>query len=137
MALDDGFKGAAKRAQRRLRTGPSAVAARYDRRTKRVVVRLSSGLEIAFAPGNAQGLEGATPDQLAPIDISPSGLGLHFPKLDADLYLPALLEGFLGSRAWMAARLGAQGGRSLSPAKISAARANGRLGGRPRKAGAR
>jgi hypothetical protein len=74
---------------------------------------------------------------LDPIEISPSGFGIHFPKLDADLYLPALLEGLLGSRAWMAARLGARGGKATSPAKISAARANGRLGGRPRKTEAR
>jgi hypothetical protein len=47
-------------------------------------------------------LEKATPAQLEPIEISPSGFGIHFPKLDADLYLPALLEGFLGSRKWMA-----------------------------------
>jgi hypothetical protein len=39
---------------------------------------------------------------LSKIEISPSGLGLHFPAIDADLYLPALLDGFLGSRRWMA-----------------------------------
>ena len=71
------------------------------------------------------------------IEISPSGYGIHFPKLYADLYLPALLEGFLGSRKWMVARLGAQGGKSRTTAKASAARANGALGGRPRKSAAR
>jgi len=135
MASHDDFTGAVRRAEQRLRAGPCAVAARYDRRSKRIVVRLSSGLDIAFATRDAQGLESAEPDQLDAIEISPSGLGLHFLKLDADLYLPALLEGFLGSRAWMAARLGARGGRATSSAKISAARANGRLGGRPRKTG--
>jgi hypothetical protein len=62
------------------------------------------------------------------------GLGLHFPKLDADLYLPALLDGWLGSRRWMAARMGERGGRARSAAKRTASRANGKLGGRPRKA---
>jgi hypothetical protein len=89
-----------------------------------------------FSPKNAQGLEHATPTQLAAIEISPSGYGIHFPKLDADLYLPALLEGFLGSRKWMAARLGAAGGSSRSKPKAAAARANGTLGGRPRKTAA-
>jgi hypothetical protein len=133
MASHDEFAGAVTRAEQRLRTGPSAVTARYDRRSKRIVIRLSSGLDIAFTPRDAEGLENAKPEQLDPIEISPSGFGIHFPKLDADLYLPALLEGLLGSRAWMAARLGARGGKATSPAKISAARANGRLGGRPRK----
>jgi hypothetical protein len=82
----------------------TALAARYDRRIGRVVIRLSSGLEVAFSPRDAQGLESAKPADLDEIEISPSGLGIHFPRLDADLYLPALLQGLLGSRAWMANR---------------------------------
>ena len=112
---------------------PHAVAARYDRKAERVVLTLSSKVELMFSPKDAQGLEGATPTQLSTIDISPSGFGIHFPKLDADLYVPSLLEGFLGSRKWMASRLGAQGGKSRSTGKAAAARANGALGGRPRK----
>jgi hypothetical protein len=114
-------------------TTPHAIAARYDRKAHRIILILSSKIELMFSPNNAQGLEHATPAQLAAIEISPSGYGIHFPKLDADLYLPALLEGFLGSRKWMAARLGAAGGSSRSKPKAAAARANGALGGRPRK----
>jgi uncharacterized protein DUF2442 len=123
-----------KRASARLARTPTATAARYDRRSGRVVIELSSGLSIAFKPQQAQGLEHATPDQLRTIDISPSGLGLYFPALDADLYLPGLLQGFLGSRRWMVAQLGRAGGRATSAAKTAAARANGKLGGRPKKA---
>jgi len=112
---------------------PHAESVRYDRRIGRIVIHLSTGLEVAFSPRDAQGLEDATAADLNEIEISPSGLGIHFPKLDADLYLPALLEGFLGSRKWMASRLGAIGGRSKSPAKAAAAKQNGRSGGRPRK----
>jgi len=112
---------------------PRAVEAGYDKRTRQIVVRLNSRLSVSFSPEDAEGLEGATAAQLEPIEISPSGFGLHFPKLDADLYLPALLEGFLGTRRWMAARLGAHGGKSNSSAKAAAARSNGRAGGRPRK----
>jgi hypothetical protein len=112
---------------------PHAVAARYDRRIGRIVIQLNTNLDVAFSPRDAQGLENATPAQLSAIEISPSGFGIHFPKLDADLYLPALLEGFLGSRKWMASRLGAQGGKSTSAAKAAAAKRNGRRGGRPRK----
>jgi hypothetical protein len=132
MASGEEFASAVKRAQRRLQAGPVAIAARYDRRSKRVVVRLRSGLDIAFAPADTQGLENARADELEPIEISPSGLGLHFPKLEADVYLPALLDGVMGSATWMAARLGARGGKARTPAKAAAARANGRLGGRPR-----
>ncbi len=134
MELDEQIDQANRRAQEMRASHPRALKARYDSSLGKIVIRLSSRLDVAFSPRDAEGLEGATPAQLQPIEISPSGFGIHFPKLDADLYLPALLEGFLGSKRWMAGRLGAAGGRSTSAAKASAARRNGRAGGRPRKA---
>jgi hypothetical protein len=132
----DEFEAANKRAAAVLAKTSTAVAARYDRRNDRVVIDLSSRLTVFFKPQDAQGLDAAKPEQLAKIEISPSGLGLHFPKLDADLYLPSLLEGFLGSRRWMAAQLGKARGQARSVAKVAAVRANGKLGGRPKKAAA-
>jgi hypothetical protein len=114
-------------------TSGTATSAYFDRKSRSIIVKLSTGIGIFFSPEDAQGLENATPADLKEIEITPSGLGLHFPKLDADLYVPALLEGVLGSRKWMAARLGSAGGSKTSTAKASAARANGSLGGRPRK----
>jgi uncharacterized protein DUF2442 len=133
MELDNQVTLANERARQLQSSHPRAVSAKYDRRIGRVVIHLESRLDIAFSPHDAEGLEDARPDQLEPIEISPSGFGIHFPKLDADLYLPALLEGFLGSRKWMATRMGAAGGRSKSEAKSAAAKKNGSLGGRPRK----
>ena len=111
-----------------------AVSARYDRRRSRVVVALNTGLELAFPTQLAEGLAGASPENLADIEISPAGLGLHWPRLDADLYVPALLQGVFGSKSWMARQLGAQGGRARTAAKVAASRKNGRKGGRPKKA---
>lgn len=133
MAPRNEFNAAGERATARLAKTPIAVSARYDRRIGRLVIALSSGLEIAFKPHDAQGLEHAKPEHLSSIEISPSGLGLHFPALDADLYLPAILEGFLGSRRWMAAQMGKAGGSAATEAKVKASRTNGKLGGRPRK----
>jgi Protein of unknown function (DUF2442) len=127
------IEAANERAAARLSKTPTATAARYDRRTGRLVIDLSSGLSIAFRPRDAQGFEQAKPEQLTKIEISPSGLGLHFPAIDAEIYLPGLLEGFLGSRRWMAAQLGKAGGSATSRAKAAAVRANGKLGGRPKK----
>ena len=112
---------------------PTVISVRYDRRVARIVIALASGLEIAFSPKHAQGLEHGHPADFADAEISPSGLGIHFPHLDADIYLPGLLEGFLGSKSWMAAQNGKLGGIKSSPAKRMAARENGKLGGRPRK----
>ena len=104
MATPDEIARANARAELRRRTMPRAVVAHYDRSRDRVVIRLSTGVEVWFHPREAQGLETATPSDLDRIDISPSGFSLHFPALDADLYLPALLEGHLGSERWEAAR---------------------------------
>ena len=108
-------------------------SARYNRRGGRVTVQLSTGVEVRFPVTLAEGLAGASPEDLAEIEISPTGLGLHWPRLDADLYVPALLQGIFGSRSWMASHMGAVGGKSRSSAKTTAARENGRKGGRPRR----
>ncbi len=134
MAITDDARQQADAHMSAERDHAHAVSARYDRRTKRVIVRLHSGLELAIPPALVEGLADATPEALAEIEISPSGLGLHWPQLDADVYVPALLAGQFGSRQWMARQIGAVGGRSRSDAKRLAARANGAKGGRPRKA---
>ena len=130
----DDFEQATRRASEMQARIPHALAARYDRKTGRIVIHLSSRLIVSFSPADVEGLEDARPSQLEKIEISPSGFGIHFPALDADLYVPGLLEGFLGSKAWMASRLGQSGGRSSSAAKKTASRANGKLGGRPKRA---
>ncbi len=137
MTSHNDFDLANQWAKNRQASVPRATSARYDRKNRRIVIHLSSHLDLSFSPNAAQGLQHATPSQLSEIKISPSGFGIHFPKLDADLYLPAILEGFRGSASWVAARLGYAGGKSRSSAKREASRANGRLGGRPKKTTAR
>jgi hypothetical protein len=132
--IDDAiFAEANRRATKKKTAFPTVVAACYDRRISRIVLALDSGLDLSFPPHAAQGLENARPCDLDVIEISPSGFGVHFPKLDVDLYLPALVEGFLGSRRWIAAQNGKIGGKVASAAKRQAAQRNGKLGGRPRK----
>ena len=126
------FERAEARARKEREAG-HVLSARYDRRRRRVVVELNTGVELAFPAEMTEGLAGASPDDLAQIEISPAGLGLHWPRLGADLYVPALMQGVFGSRNWMAARLGAAGGKVRSAAKAAAARDNGRKGGRPRR----
>lgn len=116
-----------------LREAGYAVAARYDRHKARIIVRLNTGVEVTFPAKLAEGLADAGADDLAVIEISPAGLGLHWPKLDADLHVPSLLHGVFGSKSWMAAQLGAAGGKTRTAIKSAAARANGQKGGRPRK----
>ena len=81
------------------------------------MIQLSSKLTVSFSPRDVEGLEQVRPAQLSEIEISPSGFGIHFPAVDADFYVPGLLEGFLGSKTWMASRLGQVGGQSRSKAR--------------------
>lgn len=130
---EETYEAANRRAADKKAAFPAVVSVRYDRRVARIVIALASGLELAFSPKHAQGLENAHPADFADAEITPSGLGIHFPRIDADLYLPALLEGFLGSKRWMAAQIGKKGGSASSDSKKAAARENGKLGGRPKK----
>ena len=55
MAKLDEFSAASRRAAERRANEPFAVAARYDRRRDRIVVRLNTGVELAFpAPYRAR-----------------------------------------------------------------------------------
>ena len=108
---------------------PRAAAARYDRRSGRVVVELTNGCTFAFPPQLAQGLEAATEEQLSQVEILGAGSGLHWEALDADLSIPGLLAGLFGTKAYLAQ----QAGRATSPAKAAAARANGVKGSQPRR----
>ena len=134
MITDKDIERANHRGQARKAKYPTAVAARYDKAAAKVVISLANGVDISFPPSAAQGLEHATPSQLRGVEVTGAGTGIFFPELDADLYVPGLIEGVMGTRKWMAARLGAAGGATRSPEKSAASRANGKLGGRPKKA---
>lgn len=116
-----------------LASEPRAMAAHYEPATGRIVIDLVNGCSYAFPAALVQDLQGASPSDLAGIKVDGMGFNLHFPALDADLYVPALVAGIFGTRRWMARELARVAGRSTSPAKASAARANGAKGGRPRK----
>ena len=109
---------------------PRAQSARYDKASRRIAVELTNGCAFVFPPSAAQGLEDATPAQLAQVEILGAGSGLHWEELDVDLSVPALLAGVFGTRSWQASRAGS----TRSEAKSAAARANGVKGGRPKKA---
>jgi hypothetical protein len=113
-------------------TEPRARSARYNRDTERVEVELKNGCLFAFPAALGQGLRGATPEQLAQVEVTPGGYGLHWEELDADLAVPGLVAGVFGPKAWMR-EMGRAGGKQTSEAKAAAARENGKKGGRPRK----
>ena len=114
--------------RRTLARGPLAIGARYT--VGRIHIELNNGCAFEFPTDQAEELAGAKAADLRVIEIQAGGLGLYWPKLDADLYVPTLVRGVLGTKRWMA-EIGAAGGKASTVAKAAAARANGKLGGRP------
>ena len=110
-------------------TEPRATSARYDPKSGRIIVELTSGATFAFPPELVEGLCDATAVQLSEIEVSPIGYGLHWPRLDEDYSVPGLMNGIFGTARWMAARAG----RGTSDKKAASSRENGKKGGRPRK----
>ncbi len=117
-----------------LQTEPRAVAVRYDAVAKLVIIDLANGCIYAFPPENVQDLRGADTSALQTVEIDGLGFNLHWPALDVDLSVPALIAGIFGTKAWITQELARIAGRTPSPAKAAAARRNGTKGGRPRKA---
>jgi hypothetical protein len=83
---------------------PRVLTAQLVANAAKIRLHLSDGKDFEFSPHDIEDLENATLDQLEPIEISPSGHGLYFPKLDADIWVPGLLEGVFGSKKWMSKR---------------------------------
>jgi hypothetical protein len=130
---DSDFEAASHRRQEIRASNPVAKRVTYDRRKRVVVISFSNGMALTIPPASVEGLADAPESALSSVEIEGGGLSLHWPKIDVDLFLPALLQGVTGSRAWMAAQLGKKGGTAKSEAKIAASRRNGQSGGRPRK----
>lgn len=112
---------------------PLALSARFDDRHNRVVVELDNGCLFAFPALHVQGLEHADCETLADIELLGDGYALHWPRANASLRIEAALAGIFGSRKWMQRITARDAGSRTSERKASAARENGKKGGRPKK----
>jgi hypothetical protein len=126
---DAELEAAEQRGREYLASVPLATSARYDAKRGRVVLELNNGSMFAFPTDAVQFLQGASHAELADIEIWGGGYALRWDKLDVDFTVPGLLAGIFGTKKYMASLAG----RTRSPAKAAAARANGAKGGRPRK----
>jgi hypothetical protein len=113
-------------------TEPRAESVHYDESNNLIIIKLKNGAIFSFPPRLAQGLEGASPEQLADVWLPPSGSSIHWESLDVDLGIPEVVAGIFGTKSWMA-ELGRKGGEVTSSAKTTAAKKNGKKGGRPKK----
>ena len=79
-----------------------AVAA-YDPGRRTLELTFSDGTALTIPVDIVQGLADASDADLAEIKIEAGGRGLHWPRLDADVWVPGLVQGITGTEAWMAA----------------------------------
>ena len=132
---DAELRAALRRGRQADQTEPRASSARYDEGSGRVVLELTNGCSFAFPAEMAQGLRGAPAEQLARVEVLAGGRALRWDALDVDLGVAPLLSGIFGTAAWMRElrkEMARAGGRVSSPRKATAARENGKKGGRPR-----
>lgn len=114
------------------RNEPLAECVKYWPALDVIEIRLTNSERELIPREKLQGLSSATKKQLANVRVEMLGTALHWPDLDVDLYVPALLRKVYGTKAWMS-ELGRRGGQVVSVAKGAAARRNGFKGGRPPK----
>jgi hypothetical protein len=109
-----------------------ATQARYDRAHRRLHVTLASGATLLVPVALIASLRQASDADLARVRIGAAGVGLRWDELDEDLSIAGLARVALGRHVLLSAS-GAAGGAARTAAKVRAARANGRKGGRPRR----
>ena len=116
----------------------------YDQTKKRYRVNLSNGVNIGFPPRLVEGLEGRSPGELGDVHFLSDGDTVEWARLDLHISLSGLMAGCFGNAAWNekivamlrkdAARRAGQG---KSERKSASSKANGELGGRPKKSAAK
>lgn len=114
--LDNMFNEATVRGKLASRVEPQAKAAHYERATNRVVVDLKNGATFIFPCALAQGLSGASADDLELVELGPRGASVHWEKLDVDFSIVGLMSGVFGNKSWMAKlERNGGGGKTKSP----------------------
>jgi hypothetical protein len=128
----DRFQAARTRGEARAQNASALVDARYDRASDAVLLTFRGGGSMTIPRRVIPGLEHQPASALKSMTLSPAGDALLWPALDADVYVPGLVERAFGNRLFAAAA-GRRGGQRRTKAKMAAARRNGAKGGRPRK----
>lgn len=132
-------KEANKRGREELERLPKAASARFDSKSKRIVLDLINGVTLMVPTDLIQGLQTSDTKALSDFELFAHGTEIHWETLDVQFYVEDFLRGVFGNAKWMSglkehlSEIGRRGGQAKSPAKRAASAENGKKGGRPRK----
>lgn len=133
------FQEATKRGAETLARLPKAKSAKFDKKSKRLVLEMQNGTTLLVPVNLIQGLQTDDTRALSDFDLMVEGSQIHWHTLDVQFYIEDLLRGVFGTPRWMQslnehlAELGRKGGASRSEAKRRASPENGKKSGRPKK----
>ncbi|HYV96586.1 MAG TPA: DUF2442 domain-containing protein, partial [Gemmatimonadaceae bacterium] len=119
------------RESRARREGLRASEVAYDQQQARILLELTNGTLFGFSPSSIPAIRHLTADEVASVTLSPGGSGLLWDALDIQLSVPGILIAAFG-RSALFREMGRIAGKTRSEAKASAARRNGKKGGRPK-----
>jgi hypothetical protein len=77
---------------------PRAKSVRYDAKRVRLIIELVSGAVLDIPMPETGRLSRASARERATMELTPFGLGIHWPLIDEDLYVPRLVERYTDSR---------------------------------------
>lgn len=92
------FTEATQRGREAVRHEPQARSVQYDRETHQLIITLKNGATCLIPCALIQELAGATPEDIAHVELGPRGTALHWEQLDADVSLAGLLARIFGSQ---------------------------------------
>lgn len=112
-------------------TRPRAVTLTYDGVKKLIHLELRNHVSLTFPVRMLAALENATPTQIRKFRIVGDGYAIFWDSLDVQVTTEYIIGKILGTLT--SVQVASKGGSTKTPRKAAASRANGKLGGRPRK----
>jgi Protein of unknown function (DUF2442) len=109
------YRDARVRGGTRARHASAVIDARYDRDGDAFVLVFRSGGSMTVPRRFIPGLEGQPASALESVAVSPAGDALLWPSLDADVYVPGLVERAFGDRVFAAAAGARRAGDRVKP----------------------
>lgn len=112
---------------------PLARTVKYEQKLNLLIIGLNNGQRLVLPLEDVPELGKLTKKGFENWELLGRGTAINFPDIDVALPIDGIIEGVYGRRRWMA-KVGSKGGSAKTTAKRRASRANGKKGGRPRKA---